>query len=156
VRLDKRRVAVSELYAAILLIGVTLSFGGVVAVSAMNQFNAGTSASSQGLMAQAASAGKEIALVYGVVPSPGSGGCTTTYGGLLEGTGYTLAIYDFGTTSFTPAEIFDNGTLLSGTPYPTATPGSLTTYSLTLGCAHAPGQVFLLVDSSGTVIQLGT
>jgi hypothetical protein len=147
---------VSELYATLLLMGVTLSFGGLVATSALQQISLQSGASSAAASSQAAAAGKDLALAFGTVPAPGSGGCRQSYAGFLEGTGYTLALFNYGSRAFAPAEVFDNGTLLAGGPYGAALPGRLTTYSLTLGCSHPSGQEFLLVDASGAVEQIGT
>jgi hypothetical protein len=105
---------ISELYASMLMVGVTLSFGGVIAIAAISQFNLSTYSGSLAAAGQQASLSKQISLVYGTVPTPGSGGCTTSYKGFTEGTGYTLALYNFGSVGFTHSEVFDNGTLLGG------------------------------------------
>jgi hypothetical protein len=111
--------------------------------------------------AQQASAGKLVSLVYDTVVQ-GSGGCSVAYGGYTEGTVFTVALYNYGTVSFTPAEVFDNATLLSsgswsGAPSNSVTPGSMTTFTLTLmSCAHPAGQTFVLVDASGDEVTIGT
>jgi hypothetical protein len=163
----RRRYAVSELYAAMLMIGVTLSFGGLVTAAAVDQFSATTGGESLAASAQQASVGKQISLVYGTVTA-GSGGCTSTYRGpdgntYAEGKTYTLVLYDFGSASFTPGEVFDNGTLLAVEGYATiasSQPGqspSPVSNTLTLtACAHPAGQTFLLVDASGDEITVGT
>jgi hypothetical protein len=153
----KRRSGVSELYAAIMMVGVTLAFGSFVASAAINQFNLSTYSGSLAAQVQEASAGKQISFVYFVV-APGSGSCTGTYLGVTEGENATLALYNFGSVGMNPTEIFVNGTLLySGTGYGDIAPASMTTYSLNLGtCAHASGQTILLVDAYGDEIEFGT
>jgi hypothetical protein len=140
----------------VLLIGVTLSFGGVIAVSAMNHFNSTVGSASIGVSGAASSLGKDVSLVYGTIPNPGSGGCTAVYNGVREGTGFVLALYGYGSSQFTPTEVFDNGTLLTGNSFGTVTPGSVAVLSLSLSCAHPSGQTFLLVDAKGDEVQVGT
>ncbi|MGD0396009.1 MAG: hypothetical protein ABSB26_03760 [Nitrososphaerales archaeon] len=153
-RLSKRH-GVSELYASLMMIGVTLSFGSVVTIAAVNQFNLSSNSASLGILVQEASAGKQISLVYGTVPYPGTAGCPS-YHGYTEGKSYTLALYDYGSVAFTPGEIFINGSLIAGGPYGTLSAGSMTVLTLTLGsCAHPAGQTFLLVDASGDEVQVG-
>ncbi len=151
-----RRRGISELYASVLMIGATLSLGGFVASSAVTQFSRSTGSYSLAAAVQAASSGKQVSLVYGLVSAPGSGGCTKAYGGYSEGTAYVLVLYNFGSVGFTPSRVFDNVTLLSGGPYQSLAPGTMATYSFTLACAHSSGQTFLLVDSAGDEVQVGT
>jgi hypothetical protein len=143
------------MYASVLLIGVTLSFGSVVAVAALNQFGQATNSDSLGSSLESAGAGRQLSLVYGTVPNPGSGGCTAISGGVEEGTGFSLALYNYGSASFFPAQVFDNGTQLNG-PFSPIPPGSITSLSLTLPCSHPSGQVFLLVSGDGDEVQVGT
>ena len=150
------RPGISELYAAVLMVGVTISFGGFVAASAIAHFGSASQSSALASSLQDQSVGKQVSLVYGTVPNPGSGGCRTLYGGFAEGTGYVLVLFNFGTTAFTPAQILLNGTLLSGGPYAALPPGQMAAYSLTLSCAHPSGQTFFLIDSVGDVVQVGT
>ncbi len=138
------------------MVGVTISFGGVVTAAAVSQFNLSAASSSIASGVQASSSGKQVSLVYGTVQSPGSGGCTSVYGGYAEGTAYSLALYNYGSVSFVPLQVFLNGTLLAGGPYAPISPGYSTTYSLTLPCAHPSGQLFLLLDSAGDEIQVAT
>jgi hypothetical protein len=157
VRWKTRRSAVSELFASLLMVGVTLAFGSVVTATSVNQFSTTGNSYSLGVSVQESSAGKQVSLIYGTVPVPGSGGCATTYRGYTEGTAYSVALYYYGSVPFTPAEIFDNGTLLSGGPYGTIAAGSMATYNLTLpSCAHPSGQVLLLVDANGDEVQVET
>ena len=162
-----RRVAVSELYATMLMVGATLSFGGLITAAAVGQFSASANGDSLAASAQQASAGKQVSLVYGTVTA-GSGGCTATYKGpdgnsYTEGRSYALALDDYGSVSFTPVEVFDNGTLLAVGGYPTisaAQPGqSSSPVSITLtlaSCARPSGQTFLLIDASGDEVTIGT
>jgi hypothetical protein len=153
----KRRPGVSELYAALMMVGVTLSFGSFVATAAINQFNLSTYSGSLAAQVQEASAGKQISLIYFTITA-GSGSCTGTYKGVTEGKAATLALYNYGTVGMNPVEVFVNGTLLySGTGFGNIAPASMTVYSLTLGsCAHPTGQTILLVDAYGDEVQFGT
>jgi hypothetical protein len=144
-----------------MMIGVTLSVGGTVTVGAINEFNLSQNSASLAAVVQQASAGKLVSLVYDTVMQ-GSGGCSTVYSGYTEGTTFTVALFNYGTVPFTPSEVFDNATLLSsgswsGAPSNTITPGSMTTFTLTLAsCIHPSGQTILLVDSYGDEAQVGT
>lgn len=150
----KRRQGVSELYASLLMVGVTLSFGTAITASAINQFNLSGSSASLASAVQQASSGKLVSLIYGTVAQSGS---CPAYGGYNEGTAYTLVVYNYGTAAFTPAEAFVNSTLVSGGPYGGIASDSLATYTLTLpSCSHPSGQTFLLVDSYGDEAQIGT
>jgi flagellin-like protein len=161
------RRGVSELYASILMVGVTLAFGGIVTSLAAGQFDSATTAGALGARAQISSAGKQVSLVYGTVAG-GSGGCTATYRGpdggtYQEGKDFTLVLYDYGSVSFTPYEAFDNGTLLSVGGYATvaASAGGQaaapTSNTLSLPtCARPTGQAILLIDASGDEVSIGT
>lgn len=161
------RPGVSELYTAMLVVGATLSFGGLVTAAAVAQFNASAGGESLAASAEQASMGKQISLVYGTVVA-GSGGCTPTYKGpdggtYTEGKSYALVLYDYGSASFTPYEIFNNSTMLSVGGYSTvaaASPGRSAgpvSNTLTLAsCAHPAGQTFVLVDASGDEVTIGT
>jgi hypothetical protein len=153
----KRRSGVSELYAAIMMVGVTLAFGSFVASAAINQFNLSTYSGSLAAQVQEASAGKQISFVYFVI-APGSGSCTGTYRGVTEGENATLALFNYGSVGMNPTEIFVNGTLLySGAGFGDIAPANMTTFSLTLdSCAHASGQTILLVDAYGDEVQFAT
>jgi len=147
------RTGVSELYASLLMIGVTLSFGSLVTSAAVSQLSSAVGSSSLGASVMGASAGKEIALVYATVGS--TAGCQP-YRGASEGTSLTVVLYDYGTTPFTPAELVDNSTIYTGS-YPTLAAGSLSSYTLALGsCAHSSGQSLLAVDPFGDEVQIGT
>lgn len=157
----QRRRAVSELLATMTMIGVTLSVGGFVTVSAINQFGLAQDSASTAALVQQASAGKLVSLLYDAV-AQGSGGCTAAYEGYTEGTTLTVALYNYGTFVFAPSEVFDNATLVSssnwsGSPSNGVSPGGMTTFTIVLAsCAHPSGQTLLLVDSYGDEVQLGT
>ncbi len=136
------------------MVGVTLSFGSAITVIAINQFNLSNYAALLTAGAQQSSAGKLLSIIYGTVTQ--SGTCPV-YAGYNEGTSYTVALYNYGTVSFTPIEVFVNSTLVSGSPYGSIPAGGMTTYTLTLAsCAHPSGQTFLLVDAYGDEVQVGT
>jgi hypothetical protein len=151
----RTRMAVSELYASLLMIGVTLSFGSLVTISAVNQFNLSTASTVLSGSLQMASGGKQLSLVFAAV-TPGSGGCAVTYRGVVEGKSLTLSLFDYGAASFAPTEIVDNSTVYVQGLAPIS-PGSVVTYSMSLAaCAHVSGQSFLLLDQSGDEVQFGT
>jgi hypothetical protein len=137
-----------------LMIGVTLVFGGFVTGAAISQFNLASYSASLGASVQEASVSKLVSFVYGVA-SP-SGSCPL-HGGVEEGTTYTIALYNYGTANFTPTEVFFNDTLYKGGGYGTVPTASLTTFTLALSsCAHSSGQTILLVDAHGDEVQFET
>jgi hypothetical protein len=142
------------------MIGVTLSFGGVVTGLAVGQIQASTNGDSQSVFAQQGSVGAQVTLVYGTVVQ-GSGGCVSTYvgpdGGIYaEGKSYDIVLFDYGSISFAPSEVFDNGTLLAPGGYATIGSGPVSNMLSLAACAHPSGQTFALVDSSGNVVTVGT
>ncbi len=144
------RPGVSELYASVLMIGVTLSVGGFVVASAMGQFGLIDSSASLAASLQQTSAGVQIGLSYVVVPSLGS---CPPYGGNREGTSLTVALYNYGRADFTPAEFVVNSTIYRGS-YSTLSPGDFSAYSFALaGCGHSSGLTIVVADSSGDVVQ---
>jgi len=161
------RRGVSELYSSVLMVGVTLVFGGLVTSAAIGQFNGTTGGAALGIQEQEGSAGKQVSLVYGTIVA-GSGGCTSTYRGpdgrpYAEGRTYLLTLYNYGSVSFTPYEVFDNGTLLAVGGYSTvaasagggASVPEEDTFTLP-SCAHPGGQVFLLIDAAGDEVAIDT
>lgn len=152
----RERAGVSELYATMLMIGATLFFGSLVVGAAVSQSSASSYSSYLAASAQQASSGKLISLVYSAL-FPGSGGCAQTYKGFTEGTAFTLALFDYGSAAFTPAAVYLNGSLYSGSGYATVSPDGLTVYFFTMGsCVHASGQTFTLVDTAGSEVTIGT
>ena len=149
-RRPSRRVGVSELYASMLMVGVTLAMGSMVAAAALGQFGLsnGSAAESAALMQSAS--GVDLSLVFVSVSSSGS---CPQFGGYNEGTTITVSIFNYGVSAFTPSEIMDNSSVFSGA-YPTTAPGSLGEYTLDLGrCSHSAGQTLLALDSTGEGFQ---
>jgi flagellin-like protein len=147
----KCRRGVSELLATLMMIGVTLSFGGYITYAAIGQFNLAQNSASLAAAVQQQSAGKLISLVYSAVTQSGS---CPVYGGYNEGS-LTLELYNYGTVSFTPSEAFINGTLYSGAGSIAAS--SMGAFSFASpSCVHPSGQTILLVDSYGDEVQIGT
>jgi hypothetical protein len=149
------------------MVGVTLAFGGVVTAMAVSELDASASGNSLASYVQQASVGKQVSLIYGAVVA-GSGSCTATYEGpdgnsYVEGKTYVLVLFDYGGVTFSPYEVFDNNTMLSVGGYSAITAGSpgqgaspvSNTLTLT-SCAHPAGQTFLLVDTSGDEVTVGT
>jgi len=145
------RRGVSELYASMLMVGVTLALGGLVASAAMGQIGLANNSASLG--AAQASASVQLEMVYLVAASTGS---CPMYGGYHGGTSAALALYNYGPGAFTPAEIIVNGTVYAGT-YGAVGAGALGVYSLNLGrCIHSSGQTVMVSDSAGDEAQFGS
>ena len=146
----RTRGGISELYASVLMVGVTLAVGSLVASSALGQLVMANDAASLSSMSQEASAGIQLGLVYLVAASSGS---CPPYGGYHEGTAIEIAIYNYGKTPFKPAQMILNGTVFAG-PYAPLAPGSLWTYALTMTtCTHSSGQTVLVQNSAGEGVQ---
>jgi len=144
------RGGISELYASVLMVGVTLAVGGLVASSALGQFALANESASLSAMAQEASARIQMGLVYFVTVSSES---CPMYGGYHEGTTLEIAIYDYGGAPFTPAEMILNSTAYTGT-YAPMEAGTLGTYAFTVAtCSHSSGQTVIVVDSKGDEVQ---
>ena len=143
----------SELYATVLMVGVTISLGGVLVAAALGSIGQAQGASSLGASLQQSAAGKELSLTYLAVASSGS---CPLYGGTAEGTEMALALFDYGSNGFTPVEFIINSTVYPGT-YPALSPGTLAQYTVCLGgCAHSPGLTVTVVDSEGDGVQVGS
>jgi len=141
---------ISELYASVLMVGVTLTVGGLVASSALGQFAMANDSASLSAMTRESSARIQVGLVY-LMAAP-SGSCPA-YGGYHEGTMVEIAIYNYGGAIFAPTEIVLNGTIYAGDYAPLA-PGILGTYALkTTTCSHSSGQILVVADSSGNEVQ---
>lgn len=149
----RSRRGVSELYASMLMIGVTLSIGGFVAMAATSGFGLAAGSASLGTSLQQSSSELRVGLVYSaVVPS----GSCPVYQGFTEGTSLTLSFYDYGTVGFAPVEFVLNSTAYAGS-YATLTPGTMSQYTIALSsCAHSSGQTVLAVDSQGDEMQVET
>lgn len=148
-----RRRGVSELYASVLMIGVTLSVGSLVTYTAMSQSGLAAGSASLGGALQQSEAGTQLALSYvAVVPS----GSCPVYRGFNEGTSLTVALYNYGTGSFTPYEFVVNSTVYQGS-YSVLSPGNIATYTVTaLGCLHGSGLAILALDVSGGEAQFAS
>jgi flagellin-like protein len=146
----KKRRGVSELYAAVLMIGVTLSLGSMVVAAATSQFGLASSSAYQSFLLRQNSAGVQIGLVYAAV-SPGQG--CPSYRGYQEGMRFTLGLYDYGTVGFQPAGFVVNATDYGGA-FAQMQPGALASYTFTLSaCAHRSGLTVVAYDAGGDVVQ---
>ncbi|MDE1853619.1 MAG: hypothetical protein KGI38_07720 [Thaumarchaeota archaeon] len=152
-RTRRTRSGVSELYAAVLMIGVTISVGSLVVAAASSQFGLAADSASLGSSIQQTSAEVQLGLVYVAVPPSGS---CPSYQGFQEGTTLTVALFDFGSAGFSPAGFVVNSTVVLGS-YGTVGPGALGQFVVALGsCAHHSGLVILAYDSAGDEVQFGT
>ncbi len=152
-RILVERRGVSELYAAMLMIGVTLLVGAVVVLSATNQFGLVANAESVGASIQRSASGVQVALVYAEVASSKS---CPSYQGINEGTTLSISLYNFGSTQFNPSIIAVNATAYSGS-FPTIGPQGIGYYSVGLGsCAHSGGQTIVAIDPTGDELQFGS
>lgn len=135
-----------------LLVGVTLSLGSMVVAAAEGQFSlASGTASLEGRINQDA-ASVQLALVY----STATAGSCGSYLGSPEGTTLTVALFDYGSGTFTPSGFTVNSTVITGT-YGALSPGELVAYALPLGpCVHSSGQTVVAFDSSGGEVQFET
>jgi hypothetical protein len=150
--LREPRAGVSELYAAMLLVGVTLSLGSLVVSAATNQFSIASGTASLGERIGQEAASVQLAFVYSTTAL----GLCNSYGGSPEGTTLTVALFDYGSGSFTPTGFVVNSTVISGS-YATASPGELVQYAISLGaCAHSSGQTLVAFDASGDEVQFET
>jgi len=148
---SSRRGGISELYASVLMVGVTLAIGGIVVSSALGQFALANDSASLSALTQDASDRTQIGMVY-VAVSP-SVSCPL-FGGYHEGTTVRIAVYNYGESPFTPAEIILNESLYAGSYAPLG-PGSLGTYTLMVTkCAHASGQTVIVADSAGDEVEI--
>jgi hypothetical protein len=144
---------VSELYAALLLMGVTLSVGSVVVAAATTQFGLAGGSASLGASLRAGAAETQLSLIYAAVQPSGS---CPSYRGVQEGTSLTVALYDFGAAGFTPSGFVVNSTGYGGAFAETG-PGEMGQYTVALGvCAHQPGLKILVYDAAGDVAEFGT
>lgn len=145
----------SELYASLLMVGVTLSLGGVVTAAAVGQFGLTSSSASASGGLEQSSSGRLVSLVYASV-APGSGGCAATYDGAVEGDSLTLVLFDYGSSAFAPTALVDNSTVFASA-YPVTPAGGMATYTVTLpSCAHASGQYLAVADNAGDEFEFET
>ncbi len=136
-----------------LMVGVTLSLGSVVAAAALGQFGLANGAASADAAVRQTSAGVGLSLVY-VAVAP-SGSCPL-YDGYPEGTAMTVSLYNYGAASFAPSEFMVNSTAYPGT-YAALGAGTLGAYTILLAsCAHASGQTLLILDPAGEGAQVAS
>jgi hypothetical protein len=136
-----------------LMIGVTLSLGSFVAFSALTQFGLVVNSASLGAGLDQSSAETQLGLVYAAVSSSNS--CPVS-GGVHEGVSLSLALYNYGSSSFSPSELLVNATAYPGT-YGAIAPNSLGIFTVALaGCAHSSGQSVMIADSSGDEFQVAS
>ena len=149
----RRRRGVSELYASMLMVGVTLSLGGVVVAAALGSFGQAENSASIGASLQGTEAGTQVSLVYASVTPSGS---CPVYRGAQEGTSLTIFLFDYGEIAFSPSEFAVNSTFYQGN-FSAIGPGALGEYTLALGsCAHPSGLTMAAADSSGDEVQFGS
>ena len=136
-----------------LMIGVTLATGGLVASAALGQLGLANASASTGAAIQGYSSGVQLALVY-VATTP-SGSCPV-YDGFHEGTTLTISLYDYGTSSFTPEAVALNGSVYPG-PYAPLANWTIGSFAVTIGsCAHPSGQTILAIDPQGDEVQFAS
>ncbi|MDG7007026.1 MAG: hypothetical protein JRN06_02140 [Nitrososphaerota archaeon] len=141
----------SELYASVLMIGVTISLGSVLVAAALGSIGQAQGAASLGASVQQSASGRELSLAFAAVAASGS--CPAYRGG-AEGTTLTLALFDYGASGFAPVEFVVNSTVYPGT-YPALSPGTMGRYTVSLGsCAHSTGQTVTVVGSAGDEVQV--
>src|SRR5579863_3045031 len=144
---------VSELYATLLMLGVTMAFGGSVTGLAVAQFGQSSSSVAMSSSNQADSAQRQLSLINAVTSQPGT---CPSYRGTAEGTSLGFAVFDYGSSSFAPTSFAINGSIYAGT-YSTLAPGGMIVYNVALlphgSCAHATGQTLLMLDASGDEFQ---
>jgi hypothetical protein len=144
---------VSELYASVLMVGVTISLGSVLVAAALGSIGQAEGAASLGASLQQSASGRELSLTYDMVEPSGS---CPRYMGATEGTTMTLALFDYGADAFAPVEIIVNSTIHQGN-FSALSPGTMGQYTVALGsCAHAAGQTITLVDALGDEAQVAS
>ena len=147
----RRRSGISELYASVLMIGATLALGSYITASAVGQFGLTASSATASTAAEGRSEGTMLSFVFSSVGTPG--GCPP-YGGSPEGSSMSIAVFNYGTSGFTPNYIAVNGTAYFGA-YSPAPPATLTTFTVSLpagSCAHPSGQEIQMTSASGEVL----
>ena len=136
-----------------LMVGVTLSLGSVVVAAALGSMGQAEGSASLGAAVHESASGVQLSLVFvSVAPS----GACPTQGGAEEGTSATLALFDYGSTGFAPAELMVNSTFYPGS-YAPLSPGKMQEYPVLLAeCAHPSGLTVLAVDAAGDEVQVGS
>ena len=130
-----------------------MAFGGSVTGLAMAQLGQSSSSVAMSTSNQSDSVQRQLSLINALTSQTGT---CPTYRGASEGTSLGFAVFDYGSSSFSPTTLAVNGTLYAGS-YATLSPGSLTVYFVALlphgSCAHATGQTLMMLDASGDEFQ---
>lgn len=127
-----------------------MTLGSAVVAAAMGDVSQSNGSAYLGSTAQAEAAGVQVSLVYAAVASSGS---CPAFQGVNEGTSLTVALFDYGTVGFVPAEFVVNSTVYFGS-YPSLNPGTMGQYPLTLAsCSHPSGLTVVAVDARGDEVQ---
>jgi flagellin-like protein len=150
------RIGVSELYATLLMIAITLTLGSAVTAAAIGQYGEASSGSSVAASLEQQAVSGQVSLV---IASVSQGSCPT-YRGAPDGTTLQITLFNYGTEAFEPSGAVVNGTVYHASSYRSMAPGTMGTYSIPLTpsgtCAHSSGQTVLLTTASGGEVQLGT
>ena len=147
------RRGVSELYASMLMVGVTLSLGGVVVAAALGTFGQAEGSASMGASLRESASGIQVSLAYATVASSMS---CPVYQGVNEGTSLTVSLFDYGTVAFAPTDLIVNSTAYAGS-YAPIPPGSMAMYVIGLGsCAHPSGLTIAATDAAGDEVQVAS
>lgn len=139
------------------MIAVTVAFGSYISYAAITQFNQAGNAAGNAAANQQQASSELLSFVYTSVVQ-GSGGCSTSYQGVTEGTSLTLAFYNYGTTPFNTGVTYINGTAYSGIGVSQIPAGTYISWTLTMGsCVHSTGQSIVLTDpTTGAEVTVQT
>jgi len=139
------------------MLGITISMGSVVTGLLANQFGLTTTTAGAGATSDENSAGIQLSFVFATASS--TGGCPA-YRGASGGTVLEFAVFDYGSSGFSPTTVVINGTVYYSPAFPPIPPGAMMTYRLTLDpagtCAHSWGQTVLMIDAGGDAFQFET
>jgi hypothetical protein len=136
-----------------LMVGVTLTLGGVVVGAAVGSVGQANGSAYLGSSMMELRSEIQVGIVYAAVASSGS---CPVFQGVNEGTSLTFSLFDYGTVPFTPADFVVNSTIYAG-GYATLAPGTAGQYTLSLGaCTHPSGLTILAIDAQGDEFQLGS
>ncbi|MDG6909286.1 MAG: hypothetical protein JRN08_02860 [Nitrososphaerota archaeon] len=141
----------SELYASMLMLGVTLSLGSVIVGAAVGSFGQAEGGAALGASVQESASGTQLSLAYAAVAPLAS---CPGYQGTKEGTALTVSLFDYGTLPFTPAQFMVNSTVYGGS-YPPLAPGAMGQFVVDLGsCSHTGGLTVVATDVAGDEVQV--
>ena len=153
--METTRRGISELYASMLMVGVTLSFGSVASALAIGQFGSADAASSLSGSVAERSTGTQVSFVFAYVTQTGS---CTTFLGAPEGGSLSVILFNYGSTSLTPSLVTVNSTVyaVSAQPILPGRAGTLTVPLAPGACAHPGGQAVVVSDTNGDEAQIET